>query len=298
MPSRPTTADNPIQPPIIPPKPHQQQSFNYSSPQSIANNGGNQNLVPNLPPKPFVGTSNLKITQSPIPPPLMPKPKIADNRERLPPPISSKPSEQPVLIRGQNPMLLPTSPLQSSALFGVSGLRNLGNTCFMNSTIQCLSATIPLARYFLVGSYRRHIAKNNPLSSKGKVADSYAKLIQSMWSRDESVVVPSDFKYLIGELNPSFSGNDQHDSQEFLSFLLDQLHEDLNIAKRPFPPNGAELDSEDYPEHQFMEMEWKKYSMRNWSIIVDMFQGITKSRLQCLSCGKVLNQIYIDFDHI
>lgn len=33
-------------------------------------------------------------------------------------------------------------------VIGISGLKNLGNTCYMNSTIQCLSAAVPFARYF------------------------------------------------------------------------------------------------------------------------------------------------------
>jgi hypothetical protein len=274
------------QPPPLLPKPVQLSTSiqNTTSPQP-----------PALPPKPSATspTLNSNLDQK-TPPPLLPKPqqlapvpppKLQNNAPSLPP----KPRidvSQPVLIRGQNPMLLPTSPIHSS--FGVSGLRNLGNTCFMNSTIQCLSATIPLARYFLGGTYRKHIATNNPLSSKGRVATSYARLIQSMWSRDESVVVPSEFKSVVGDLHPSFAGNEQQDSQEFLSFLLDQLHEDLNIARRPFPPPPPDYDSENYPERQLMEMEWKNYRARNWSIIVDMFQGTLKSKLQCLTCGKVI----------
>lgn len=157
----------------------------------------------------------------------------------------------------------------------------------MNSTIQCLSATIPLARYFLNGSYKRHLARNNPLGSQGKVADSYAALIQSLWSCEDSVVIPTEFKACVGGLHPSFAGNEQQDSQEFLAFLLDQLHEDLNVAKRPFPPNGPDLDSEDYSPLEFMQIEWSKYRARNWSIIVDMFQGTLKSLLRCSTCGKV-----------
>jgi ubiquitin carboxyl-terminal hydrolase 8 len=34
------------------------------------------------------------------------------------------------------------------AQIGYSGLKNLGNTCYMNATIQCLSATVPFARFF------------------------------------------------------------------------------------------------------------------------------------------------------
>jgi ubiquitin carboxyl-terminal hydrolase 8 len=195
-------------------------------------------------------------------------------------------TSSPILIRGQNPILLSSSPIQAS--FGISGLRNLGNTCFMNSVIQCLSATTPFARYFLGGYYRRHISRNNPLSSNGRVAEAYASLIQSMWSGDESVVNPSRFKAIAGDLHPSFSGNEQQDSQEFLSFLLDQLHEDLNIARRPFPSNGPDLDSEDFSELDFMKIETKKYHDRNWSIVVDMFQGILKSVVECLSCRKVV----------
>ncbi|KAI8902828.1 hypothetical protein BC833DRAFT_520566 [Globomyces pollinis-pini] len=176
--------------------------------------------------------------------------------------------------------------MDSQSKFGLSGLRNLGNTCFMNSIVQCLSATIPLSRYFLGGSFKRHIAFNNPLGSKGSVANQYASLIKSMWSCEESVFVPSEFKVCMGSRHGSFAGSEQQDSQEFLAFLLDQLHEDLNVAKRPFPPNGPELDSEDYSEYDFMTIEWQRYKARNWSIIVDMFQGTLKSMLKCMTCGK------------
>ncbi len=245
--------------------------------------------IPIIPPKPSytpLQAINRVILNANTPPPIAPKPNLSEGK--LSPPLPPKPGRLDTTI-GQHPFVLPSSPIGNK--FGVSGLRNLGNTCFMNSVLQCLSATYPFARYFMDGSYRKHISRSNPLSSKGRVTEAYASVIRNLWSAEESVVVPSDFKSVIGEMFPSFAGNEQQDSQEFLSFLLDQLHEDLNVARRPFPPNGPDLDSENYPPSQFMAMEWQNYKARNWSIIVDMFQGILQSVLQCLACGKVIDPI-------
>lgn len=70
------------------------------------------------------------------------------------------------------------------------------------------------------------------MGTKGVVAETYSSLIKSMWSETEMIVNPSKFKEMVGKYSPSFQGNEQHDSQEFLAFLLDALHEDLNLARR------------------------------------------------------------------
>ena len=88
-----------------------------------------------------------------------------------------------------------------------------------------------------------------------------------------------------------FSGTDQHDSQEFLSFVMDGLHEDLNRIKNKPPPVDMsperEARLESLPPELASEQEWDIYKQRNDSFIVDLFQGQYRNRLECLTCHKV-----------
>jgi len=125
---------------------------------------------------------------------------------------------------------------------GIVGLRNLGNTCFMNSIIQCLAQSPYLIPYFRNGYYQREINSDNPLGKDGKVAEEWANLVNAMWGGLYRTCVPYDFKKTIGSFSPQFLGYNQQDSQEFLNFLLDGLHEDLNrILKKPYVA-GVEAD--------------------------------------------------------
>ncbi|KAK9708423.1 ubiquitin-specific protease doa4 [Basidiobolus ranarum] len=175
-----------------------------------------------------------------------------------------------------------------SVRIGITGLKNLGNTCFMNSILQCLSATVPLARYFLDGSYKRHINATNFLGTGGVLAQAFGDLIRVMWSEQYTFVSPITFRDAIAKFAPQFKGSDQQDSQELLGFLLDGLHEDLNLIVTKPPPDNNEDDDmmEKMPEHLSSDLAWEKYLLRNSSIIVSLFQGQFRSRLQCTSCKQ------------
>ena len=84
----------------------------------------------------------------------------------------------------------------SDMQIGVSGLKNLGNTCYMNAPIQCLSATVPFARFFTEGRWKSGVNYTNPLGSKGQLTGAFAKLLHEMWGGDLPYLTPIDFRVI------------------------------------------------------------------------------------------------------
>lgn len=169
---------------------------------------------------------------------------------------------------------------------GVCGLTNLGNTCFMNSALQCLSNTPPLTEFITSDRYLNEINRDNPLGMEGKIAEAYGDMIKNMWSGSMDCFVPRQFKYVVGSFAPQFSGYMQQDSQELMAFLLDGLHEDFNrITKKPYIANRADVDLR--PNHIVAQESWENYKKRNDSIIVDTFHGLLKSTLVCPDCELI-----------
>jgi ubiquitin carboxyl-terminal hydrolase 4/11 len=109
--------------------------------------------------------------------------------------------------------------------------------------------------------------------------------MKEMWSGKHSVIAPRDFKNTIGQFQPSFAGYSQQDAQEFLSYLVDGIHEDLNrIIKKPTTVNPEVSDRN---EEEVAQEAWDLHMKRNNSMVVDKFHGQIKSTLVCPKCDNV-----------
>ena len=109
--------------------------------------------------------------------------------------------------------------MQINSADGVVGLNNLGNTCYMNSALQCLSNLACFRQYLLSMAFGKEINKDNPLGTGGEVVTQLASLYYSMWNKACAFgyVNPSTFKKVFCDHSIMFQGYDQHDSAEFLA---------------------------------------------------------------------------------
>ena len=230
---------------------------------------------------------------------------------------------------------------------GLSSFQNIGNTCYMNSVLQCLINCDLLKSYFLLEHYKNKLKINifNDLWDnkeedsnkmrvisqsdyrkryKNSLTKQFGEIVIQYWNFNNKII-PSKFKKVLGKLNNDFSGNSQEDSEQFLSYLLEKIHDETkNDVKSVIITNDNEkinklimlgnkckdiLNNKNITEENkiltckiyknYMKLNikdtinlngriyWKKYLEReNDSIIRDLFTGLFLSNIRCTECLK------------
>ena len=168
------------------------------------------------------------------------------------------------------------------------GLNNVGATCFMNSTLQCLSHTKKLTNYFLNPLNKERILKNNTAIKNPdalQLTPLYLELISKLWAKDDSKTYsPYNFMNGIQSMNPLFQRGQAGDAKDFIIFILEQMHQEL---KKNMLKNKVELeplnqyDKSNAFQHFFTEFQ------ADVSIISDIFFGINETTNICLNCKNV-----------
>lgn len=111
---------------------------------------------------------------------------------------------------------------------GLCGLVNIGNSCYLNAVIQCLSHSPSFRAVFLGGVAKRCVNKSSKLGRGGDVVNQVYNLLGIIWSGKHRSVEPRLFKNKLDRWTNLFHGATQQDAHEMLSFLLDAIHEDTN----------------------------------------------------------------------
>ncbi|MBN3295421.1 UBP43 hydrolase, partial [Amia calva] len=172
---------------------------------------------------------------------------------------------------------------------GVLGLKNHGNTCFMNAVVQCLSNTDLLAEYLGLEQYKPDV--NGLLrSEEPAVTEVLASVVRALWTLEYTPQLSVEFKNIVSKYGSQFRGNSQHDALEFLLWLLDRVHEDVNSSpnnnnnKTKAPgkgPTGVE-------ESATVGPATAQAGVRH-SFVQEHFQAQYRSSLTCPHCLKQSN---------
>ena len=161
------------------------------------------------------------------------------------------------------------------------GLRNLGNTCDMNSILQCLSHTLPLREFYLSDEYKQFLNKRGYLSS------AFKRVMLELWdSTSQHSVDPYDLRREVKARTDRFPDYTQHDAHEFMRFLLNELHEEINRASVEGRKSPA--DNETLGEACARHLTWED------SRISELFGGMLRSEVCCSVCSDK-SIVYIPF---
>ena len=205
------------------------------------------------------------------------------------------------------------SNLPKTYYFFTKGLYNIGSTCYMNATLQCLLHVSPLVSYFK-NKFPQDFASlkklNSSSPSQGNISLAFYELINSIspklnqssiisssinsntktsiFGRSNSLnvaVSPENFQRTLGKFNPQFRNLEANDSKDLILYLLQVMHQELNYYSKNVPFNGY---PNQYNRAQTYFAFILSYEKTNYSIISDLFYGTYENVTKCADCNIII----------
>ena len=167
---------------------------------------------------------------------------------------------------------------------GLRGLDNIGATCYMNATLQCLSNTPELTQYFL-----EKFKNEYPNDQTKKMSNEYYTVLYNLWDTqsDKKSYSPYSFKNALSQENPLFQGIAANDSKDLIQFLMERFHRELNKSNNQSQNNVILTQIDQLDEQKVFNIFFNDFQRNFNSIISNLFYGILKTKSQCQGCGKI-----------
>jgi ubiquitin carboxyl-terminal hydrolase 8 len=165
---------------------------------------------------------------------------------------------------------------------GLSGLINLGNKCFMNSIIQCLSNTLKLTDYFLSNQHTREDTEQiYKKREEYYIVLSYMNLLINIWDSNQ-LLKPKSFSENLSKFIKKYFTLQQQDSHECLLYILELLHKAL-AYEIDVDIKGEVKNNHDALMKKSLQA-WQKFYERQYSCIIEIFNGLIYNKISCEKC--------------
>lgn len=201
-----------------------------------------------------------------------------------------------------------TEPETEPVKIGVSKFKNImGITCYMNSILHILQQVPIFMEYISQIGFRDTIIQkiNHQIKTKNLEDNSenreniikqfvifeLFKLFKVSLENDDSIITPSSFKKIIGTKNDMWNEYNHQDSQEFFTFLISQIEEDVGM-KCTFIPGfnysdtRQQLNFNDSISNIIANSSWINFQSREYSPLKNMFDGLIETNRRCMCCGS------------
>ena len=203
------------------------------------------------------------------------------------------------LINANDIIIAPNEKFKFPLKPSMTGLKNLRNTSYMNSVLQLFCNVESLSKYFL--------AQENPKNfEKSDKALSFViyRLFTHIYSKEREVYTPDSVMQVLGRYNLTYKYNSfykiyiEKNPNEFIIFLLDKLHNELNKKKNK--ENSLVNIFANYRNNYFYEYNkndvirrgLNDFKQNNNSVFTDYFTWFSIKTNTCITCGKKFYSFY------